>query len=353
MIRNMDYVRLGKTEIKAMKNGFGALPIQRLRDEEAQYIVRKAYDGGVNYFDTARAYTDSEHKLSLALKGIRENVYIATKTASITLEGVKNDLETSLRALNTDYIDVYQFHNPRIVPSKDSDIYRYLLQAKKEGKIRHIGITSHRLDNALKAIESGLYETLQFPFSYISGEKEMALVEKCREKDIGFVAMKGLSGGLLTNSRACYAFMNQFNNLLPIWGIQREKELDEWLSYNDNKPTLNDEIKELIENDRKELSGEFCRGCGYCMPCPQGIIINQCARMIQLIRRSPSSSQLSKEGIEMMMRIKKCVKCGKCKQKCPYSLDIPTLLEKNLLDYEDILSGKVNVSVTDDARESV
>lgn len=348
----MDYVRLGKTEIKAMKNGFGALPIQRLSTEDAAYLVRKAYDGGVNYYDTARAYSDSEEKLAVGLKGIRQSVFIATKTASLTLLGVKKDLETSLRTLETDYIDVYQFHNPPYVPKEDSDIYRYLVEAKKEGKIRHIGITQHRLDCAGEAVESGLYETLQFPFSYISGEKELELVEKCRENDMGFIAMKGLSGGLLTSSRACSAFMNQFDNVLPIWGIQRERELDEWLSYNEKKPELNDEIRALIEKDRKELSGEFCRGCGYCMPCPEGITINQCARMIQLIRRSPSESQLSDESIEMMMRIRKCVKCGKCKSKCPYSLDIPTLLEKNLRDYEDILSGKIKVSVTEDARIS-
>ncbi len=145
--------------------------------------------------------------------------------------------------------------------------------------------------------------------------------------------------------------MNQFDNVLPIWGVQRERELKEWLSYNTNPPKLDEEIEELIEKDRKELSGEFCRGCGYCLPCPMGIQINQCARMIQLIRRSPSQSQLSKEGQEMMMKIKSCIKCGRCKTKCPYSLDIPTLLEKNLEDYLDILSGRVRVQVTEDARD--
>ena len=346
----MDKVRLGKTGITVCKNGFGALPIQRLSSEDAVYLVRKAYDNGVNFFDTARAYSDSEYKLSIALKGIRDKVYVATKTASVTLEGVKNDLETSLRTLNTDYIDIYQFHNPSFLPDENSDIYRYLLSAKKEGKIRHIGITNHRLDVASAAIESGLYETLQFPFSYISGDKELELVRKCREHDMGFIAMKGLSGGLLTDSRACYAFMAQFDNVLPIWGVQRERELDEWLSYNTNPPQLTDELKAVIENDRKELSGEFCRGCGYCLPCPKGIQINQCARMVQLIRRSPSETQLSEEGQAMMARIKDCVRCGQCMKKCPYGLPIPDLLRKNLRDYEDILAGRTPVQVTTDAR---
>lgn len=346
----MDKVRLGKTGITVCKNGFGALPIQRLSTEDAVYLVRKAYDNGVNFFDTARAYSDSEHKLSIALEGIRDKVYVATKTASVTLEGVKKDLETSLRTLNTDYIDIYQFHNPSFLPDGESDIYRYLLEAKKEGKIRHIGITNHRLDVALSAIESGLYETLQFPFSYISGDKELELVRRCREHDMGFIAMKGLSGGLLTNSRACYAFMSQFDNVLPIWGVQRERELDEWLGYNINPPHMTDELMAVIENDRKELSGEFCRGCGYCLPCPKGIQINQCARMVQLIRRSPSESQLNAEGRAMMAKIKECVRCGQCMKKCPYLLPVPDLLQKNLRDYEDILSGRTEVSVTTDAR---
>ncbi len=346
----MDTVRLGKTGITVCKNGFGALPIQRLSTEDAVYLIRKAYDGGITFFDTARAYSDSEYKLSIALKGIRDKVYVATKTASTTLEKVKEDLETSLRTLKTDYIDIYQFHNPSFCPKESDDIYQYLLEAKKDGKIRHIGITNHRLDVADEAIESALYETLQFPFSYISGEKELELVKKCRKEDIGFIAMKGLSGGLLTDSHLCYAFMAQFDNVLPIWGVQREKELDEWLSYNDKGVTMTPLMEEEIQNDRKELSGEFCRGCGYCLPCPRGIQINQCARMIQLIRRSPSESQLGKEGQEMMAKIKDCVKCGACMKKCPYSLPIPTLLEKNLKDYQDILSGKLSVKVTHDAR---
>lgn len=343
----MDKVRLGKTEITVCRNGFGALPIQRISTEDAVYLVRKAYDNGITFFDTARAYTDSEHKLGIALKGIRNKVYVATKTMSTTLEGVKKDLETSLSALDTDYIDIYQFHNPAFCPSLKSDIYQYLLEAKREGKIRHIGITNHRLDVANEAIDSGLYETLQFPFSYISGEKELQLVTKCKEMEMGFIAMKGLSGGLLTNSRACYAFMRQYDNVLPIWGVQRERELDEWLSYNTNPPTLTPELEAVIEADRKDLSSEFCRGCGYCMPCPQGIQINQCARMVQMIRRAPAVGQLSAESQKMMMKIKDCVKCGLCMTKCPFSLPIPTLLEKNLIDYENILRGQTKVETTD------
>ena len=348
----MDRVTLGKTGITVCRNGFGALPIQRIGKEDAAYLVKKAYENGVNFFDTARAYTDSEEKLGYATSSFRDKIYIATKTAAMNGEELKKDLETSLSLLKTDYIDIYQFHNPTFCPKPGDGtlLYEAMVDAKKEGKIRHIGITNHRLGVAKEAIESGLYETLQFPFSYISGEKELELLNLCRENDMGFIAMKGLAGGLLNNSRVCYAFMSQFDNVLPIWGVQRERELDEWLSYNNNPPVMDDEIKEIIEKDRKELSGDFCRGCGYCMPCPMGIKISECARMIQMIRRSPSESQLSEEAKAMMANIHNCVKCGKCMDKCPYSLPIPTLLEKNLEDYEGIIEGRIEVSVTKDTR---
>lgn len=348
----MDRVILGKTGITVCRNGFGALPIQRIGKEDAAYLVRKAYENGVNFFDTARVYTDSEEKLGYATSSFRDKIYIATKTAAKNGEDLKKDLETSLSLLKTDYIDIYQFHNPPFCPKPGdgTGLYEAMLEAKKEGKIRHIGITNHRLGVAKEAIESGLYETLQFPFSYISGEKEMELLSMCRERGMGFIAMKGLAGGLLNNSRVCYAFMSQFDNVLPIWGVQRERELDEWLSYNDNPPVMDEEVKSIIEKDRKELSGDFCRGCGYCMPCPMGIQISECARMIQMIRRSPSEGQLGAEAQAMMANIHNCVKCGKCMDKCPYSLPIPTLLEKNLEDYEAIIEGRIEVAITKDAR---
>ena len=171
-------------------------------------------------------------------------------------------------------------------------------------------------------------------------EKELELVEACRMADMGFIAMKALSGGLITDSAAAYAFLAQFPHVLPIWGVQREKELDEFLSYVENPPALTEERRAFIDQDRKELQGEFCRGCGYCMPCPAGIEINNCARMSLLIRRAPSAAQLTEEMQQKMMRIEQCLHCGQCKSKCPYNLDTPALLEKNLKDYKEILAGK-------------
>ena len=338
----MSNVTLGRTHITVDKNGFGALPVQRVTKEEAAVILRRAYEGGITFFDTARAYSDSEEKIGLALSGVRNHIYLATKTMASTPEGFWKDLETSLSLLKTDCIDIYQFHNPPFCPrpGDESGLYDAALKAREQGKIRFIGITNHRLSVAQEAIQSGLYDTLQFPFCYLADEKDIALVEACREQDMGFIAMKALSGGLITNAAAAYAYADQFDNVLPIWGIQRLSELEEFLSFIQDPPSMTGEIKALIDRDRRLLSGTFCRGCGYCMPCPAGIEINNCARMSLLLRRSPTASHLSPAGQEKMMKIKECLHCGQCASKCPYGLDTPALLERNLKDYEEILAGK-------------
>ena len=338
----MSNVTLGRTHITVDKNGFGTLPVQRVTKEEAAVILRRAYEGGITFFDTARAYSDSEEKIGLALSGVRNHIYLATKTMASTPEGFWKDLETSLSLLKTDCIDIYQFHNPPFCPrpGDESGLYDAALKAREQGKIRFIGITNHRLSVAQEAIQSGLYDTLQFPFCYLADEKDIALVEACREQDMGFIAMKSLSGGLITNAAAAYAYADQFDNVLPIWGIQRLSELEEFLSFIQDPPSMTGEIKALIDRDRRLLSGTFCRGCGYCMPCPAGIEINNCARMSLLLRRSPTASHLSPAGQEKMMKIKECLHCGQCASKCPYGLDTPALLERNLKDYEEILAGK-------------
>lgn len=341
----MEMVTLGKTNITVNKNGFGALPIQRICMADAVALARRAYEAGITFFDTARFYTDSEEKLGAAFEGMREKVYIATKTAAENTEDFWKDLEISLHNLKTDYIDLYQFHNPSFCPKPGdgTGLYEAMAEAKRQGKIKHIGITNHRLSVAEEAVASGLYETLQFPFCYLASERDLALVEKCRKAGMGFIAMKALSGGLINNSAAAYAFEAQFDNVLPIWGVQRESELEEFISYIDNPPVMTDEIRGLIEHDRMELSGEFCRGCGYCMPCPVGIEIHNCARMSLMLRRAPSEAQLTPEMQEKMKKIENCLHCGKCKSKCPYGLDTPSLLQKNYEDYKRVLAGEVSV----------
>lgn len=335
-------VRLGSTRITVNKNGFGALPIQRVSMEEAIRLLHRAFDGGIRFYDTARLYTDSEEKLGQAFPDRRSRIFLASKTGAVTAEGFWKDLETTLKNLNTDYLDIYQFHNPAFCPKPgdESGLYDAALEARKKGMILHIGITNHRLNVAQEAIDSGLYETLQFPFCYLSGEPELKLLEGCKKQDMGFLSMKALSGGLITNAAAAFAFQAQFPETLPLWGIQREEELEQFLSFVDNPPSMNEELSAVIEKDRKELLGEFCRGCGYCMPCPAGIEINNCARMSLLLRRAPSAGYLTPQWQEKMQKIEDCKHCDSCKKKCPYGLDTPKLLKKNYEDYKEILNGK-------------
>ena len=340
----MKNITLGKTGITVPQNAFGVLPIQRVTLGTAVHLLRSAYDGGMRFFDTARAYTDSEEKIGVAFEGMRDKVYIASKTQAKTVEKFWEDLETSLKMLKTDHLDLYQLHFvPQCYkPGDGTGLYEALLEAKKQGKILHIGITAHKIGVAEEIVASGLYETLQFPFSYLASDRDIALVRSCQDAGMGFIAMKGLSGGLLTNSKACMAFMSQFE-ALPIWGVQRESELKEWLRFFDEEVEMTDELRAVIEADRKELMGDFCRGCGYCMPCTVGIQINQCARISQMVRRAPSASWLNDYWQKEMAKIDECVECGLCKTRCPYELDTPKLLKKNLADYRAILAGKVSV----------
>ena len=341
----MSKVTLGNTGFVLEKNGFGALPVQRVPEKEAVSLLRRAYDGGFEFFDTARYYTDSEDKLGKAFGKMRDKVVIASKTMALDVKGFESDLEESLRNLQTDYIDIYQFHNPPFCPKPDdgTGLYEAMLKAKSDGKIRHISITSHRHFVAEEAIKSGLYATLQYPFSYISGNMEQQLVALCREHNVGFIAMKALAGGLIHNARAASAFLGEFDNVLPIWGIQRERELDDFLGFIKCAPVIDDEIRQIIERDRQMLAGDFCRACGYCLPCPAEIDIPQCARMSLMLRRAPSQNFLTPQWLEKMEQIDKCINCGNCKSRCPYMLDTPNLLKRNLDDYREVYSGKVSV----------
>ena len=335
----MAKILFGSTGLEIEKNGFGCLPIQRITKNEAAYLLRKALDGGMTFFDTARAYSDSEEKVGYAFEEVRDRVVIATKSGAQTGEAMRRDLETSLRMLKTDYIDIYQFHNPAFCPRPGGEdgLYDEALRAQREGKIRFISITNHRLRVAHEAIDSGLYASLQFPYSYLSGAEEESLVSGCRESGMGFIAMKGMAGGLIRDGLTAAAFMATKDGVVPIWGVQREAELDQFLSAIKSGAELNEERLAAIERDRAELCGDFCRGCGYCMPCPVGIEINQCARMSLMLRRAPAASWLTEHWQQEMKKIENCLHCNSCAKKCPYGLDTPRLLQDNYKDYQEQL----------------
>ncbi|GHT80927.1 aldo/keto reductase [Spirochaetia bacterium] len=331
---------LGRTGLTVNKDGFGALPVQRANMGDAVRILQKALDGGIDYFDTARAYTDSEEKIGAAISARRGEFILATKTTAANAEDFRKDLETSLRSMKTGHIDIYQFHNPDQYPrpGDGSGLYEAMLQAREQGKIRFIGITNHRRDIAHEAVESGLYDTLQFPLSYLSDEKDQALVQLCAEKNVGFIAMKALSGGLITDVAAARSFLAAFPPVVPIWGIQRESELDALFAAMQQPVVLTGEQRRRIEKDRQELSGNFCRACDYCLPCPAGIVISMCARMFLLLHRMPAGPLLSEQWQKEMAKIPNCIHCNHCKDHCPYGLDTPALLARNYEDYQNVLA---------------
>ncbi len=341
----MKMITLGSTGISTPQNAFGALPMQRVSKEDAVKLVRAAYEGGMRFFDTARSYSDSEEKLGLAFGEDWKDIILATKTHAKTPEEFWQHLETSLTLLKRDYIHIYQFHcaTQCYRPGDGTGMYECMLEAKAQGKIRHIGITAHKIGVAEEAIASGLYETLQYPMSYLSTDRELALADKCKEVNMGFIAMKAIAGGLITNAPAAFAFLSQYDNVLPIWGIQREKELADWLSFFRTPAEMTEDIRAFIAKERLELTGEFCRGCGYCLPCPAGIEINNAARMSLMLRRAPSKDWLTEQWQEKMAKIDTCLSCGQCSSRCPYELDTPQLLKRNLEDYRNVLAGKTKV----------
>lgn len=333
----MQTTQLGRTGLQVTRTAFGCLPIQRISSDEAGRMLRRAVSAGINFFDTARAYTDSEEKIGRALSDQRSRIIIATKTGAQDRETFFAHLATSLSMLQTDYIDIYQFHNPSFVPRPGGadGLYDAAQTAKEKGLIRHIGITQHSRERAEEAVLSGLYDTLQYPFNHLSSEAELSLYRLCEEKNVGFICMKALSGGLVTDASIPFAFLRGFAQAVPIWGFQRMEELEQLIALDKNPPAMDSAMEARIRDDQKALTGAFCRGCGYCLPCPAEIPIHFANRMKQFITRSPSAPMMSEEWRQKMENIERCTRCGLCERRCPYGLKPYETLPAQLLFYRE------------------
>lgn len=338
----MKKIRLGKTGLDVTEVSFGALPIQRISLEEAGRILRRAYDAGINFFDTARMYSDSEEKLGAALSDVRHDIIIATKSKGATGDEIMKDMEISLKNLKTDYVDLLQIHNPSTVPLPDDGTGRYeaMRTLQSQGKTRFIGLTNHSLDRAFAAAESGLYDTIQFPFSLLATEKELLLAARCKELNIGFIAMKAMGGGIIREVPATFAFIRHHDNVVPIWGIQKMEELEEFLALQKNPPVWDETMQALAQKEKDALGKEFCRACGYCLPCPVEIPIPLLARMALLLARSPWQSQVTPKMQAQFARAEDCINCGACASRCPYELDTPALVRDNYAYYRKFIDEK-------------
>ncbi|MCU0563429.1 MAG: aldo/keto reductase [Desulfobacterales bacterium] len=330
----MDRVRLGSTGLEVSQVGFGGIPIIPLEPDEAVAVVRHCFESGVNFFDTANMYPTSEEKIGTALLGVRDAAVIATKTAQRTAAGAAEQLELSLRRLQTDRIDLYQLHNVSNQEALDQVLasggaYEAVARARKAGKVRCIGISSHSIATATAALKTGLFQTLQFPFNFIESDPAEALFPLALRQDVGIIGMKPLGGGVLERADLCFRFLQRHPHVVPIPGIRDRGEIDQILAlYRDPRP-LGAEDEREIKRIRSDVGERFCHRCEYCMPCAQGVLIPQVLMYPAILKR------LTRERAEgwvgkAMESVENCVECGECEQRCPYSLPIADLLKENL-----------------------
>ncbi|WDU82106.1 aldo/keto reductase [Caloramator sp. Dgby_cultured_2] len=331
----MKYRVLGKTHLKVSEIGFGGIPIQKLTQEEAAKVIHKAEETGINFIDTARAYSCSEEYIGKALKGRRKNWIIATKSMARSYEDMKRDIEISLKNLNTDYIDLYQLHNVKDIASYkeafgENGALKALLEAKEKGIIRHIGVTSHSLDMLKHMIENPLVETIMYPYNVVE-RQAIETFKLAKERNIGIIAMKPMAGGVLSDGKLALKFILKDDFIsTAIPGMASIQEVIENVSASKEEITK-DEI-ELCDNIYKEMDKEFCRRCGYCAPCPQGIDIP----FSFILRGYYVNYDLKDWAKERYNNLKAhasdCRECGICETRCPYDLQIRKMLKevKNL-----------------------
>ena len=323
----------GKTGMKIKRVGFGGIPIQRISQEDTNKVIDELEKCGVNFIDTARGYTVSEEYLGNALKGRREKFYIATKSMSRDYESMKRDIEISLKNLQTDYIDLYQMHN--VKPAEyytlfgEDKAYRALLEAKEQGKIKHIGITSHGLETVEKAVESDKFETIQFPYNIVENQAD-EVFKRAYEKGVGTIVMKPLAGGAIDDGTLAMKYLLSREYIdVAIPGMDSPQQVIENTDVLQNYE-LTEEDNKKIAKIKSELGTNFCRRCEYCLPCPKGINIPQNFLLEGYYNRYNLKDWAVDRyrGLAENERASNCIECGACQKKCPYELPIIDMLKK-------------------------
>lgn len=329
----MQYRSLGNTGLTVSEVGFGCIPIIRLETGQAVKTLRHAYEQGITFYDTANAYRDSEAKLGQAFAGRRDKVVIATKTGRRDGAGALEHLDNSLRRLQTDYIDLYQLHQISREPDWEAAIaaggaLEVVTKARQQGKVRHIGVTSHSLAMAVRLLKTGLFSTIQFPFNFIEDAARGELRELAQKMNAGFIVMKPFAGGMIDNGAIAFKFLRQFPELLPIPGFDSPESVDQILALYKEENRVTTADRELMDKYREELGKQFCRRCEYCQPCPHGVMITP-AMGYQVIARRMSPAVAVDFARPAMESVEKCIECGDCVLRCPYELPIPAMLKKH------------------------
>jgi len=334
----MKYRKLGNTGLTVSEVGFGCIPIIRLGTNQAVKTLRHAYERGITFFDTANAYRDSEDKIGRAFTGMRDKVVIATKSGRRDGVGVLEHLDNSLRMLQTDYIDLYQLH--QLSHEKEWEVVNaaggaleVVSKAQEQGKIRHIGVTSHSLPMALRLVKTGLFSTVQFPFNFIEDGAKDELRETAANMNVGFIVMKPFAGGMIDNAAIVFKFLRQFTDVIPIPGFDSPETVDEIVALYGQENVMTDADRELMDKYRAELGKEFCRRCEYCQPCPHGVKITP-AMGYQVIARRMSPAVAVEFARSAMESVEQCIECGVCVERCPYDLPIPEMLKRHHTMFE-------------------
>lgn len=337
VVGDMKEARLGRTGLKVKTIGFGGIPIQRVSEREAIKVVRRSFELGIDYYDTARGYSVSEERIGKALHDVRDKVFFATKSLERTKKGVLGELEISLKNLKTDWIDVYQLHSISTHEaweqvSAQNGALHALYEARDEGKIRHLGITSHNASVLQEILETNnIFETIMIPYNYISTIAAEKLLPLCKKMDIGTVIMKPFGGGVFSSPKVSLKYVLANKNVdIVIPGMFNPIEVEENIATASGSYHLNAEERSIIKKDRIRLGREFCRTCDYCQPCPQEIPISLVLCAESFLRRmggTPKFEELLQKARE---KVPTCTECGECESRCPYHLPIRKLLPEKM-----------------------
>ncbi len=335
----MEYRILGKTGLRVSRLGLGGIPIQKTDAEQAKKLLHRLMEAGVNYIDTARGYSVSEEYLGYALEGIRAHFVLATKSMARTAEAMDKDIGISLQNLNTDYIDLYQVHNPSPADFRQvmapGGALEALQKAKADGRIRHIGVTAHSLEVFESALEQPWVETVMFPYNIVENQGEV-LMARCRERNVGFITMKPLAGGAIEDGRLALRYILQNPDAaLVIPGMAEEREVTENVAAVNDPSPLTEAEQEKIRHIRSTLGTEFCRRCNYCAPCTAGIPISAVFLMEGYLSRYGLTDWAKGRYAGLVQHPEVCVDCGICETRCPYNLPIRKMLRRAAEKFRD------------------
>jgi predicted aldo/keto reductase-like oxidoreductase len=335
----MRYVIFGKTGMEVSEVGFGGIPIIRLSMEDAVAVLHRALDRGVTLFDTANLYMDSEDKFGRALAGERQRLVLATKSIKRDRDGVEADINLSLTKMRTDYLDLFQFHQVSQEEHLEAIIgpggaLEGVARAQKEGKIRHVGVTSHSLTMAVRLVKMDIFSTIQFPFSFIEEEAAKELHPAARAAGVAIMAMKPFCGGLVDNAAVAFAYLRQYPDIIPLPGWDTVAGVDEVLDLYEQENVVTPEDLAEMGRYREELGDKFCRRCEYCQPCPQGVMITP-AMLYGIVAHRMGPAKAAAFATKIMETVKQCIECQECEARCPYGLPIAETIHHHLALFEE------------------